>query len=70
QDLFIYGIRYYFADSKTLANATKWGAEYYDLIETRQNTDVPGERVNMAASVRAPRGAMRRLNIPDVITGY
>ncbi|HKJ61466.1 MAG TPA: hypothetical protein VKA94_05665 [Hyphomicrobiales bacterium] len=70
QDLFIYGIRYYFADSKTLANATKWGAEYYDLIETRQNTDVPGERVNMAASVRAPRGQLRRLNIPDIITGY
>lgn len=70
QDLFIYGIRYYFADSKTLPNATKWGAEYYELIETRQNTDVPGERVNMAAAVRAPRGTMRRLNIPDIITGY
>lgn len=70
QDLFIYGIRYYFADSKTLANATKWGAEYYDLIDTRQSNDVPGERVNMAASVRSPRGQLKRINIPDIITGY
>lgn len=70
QDLFIYGIRYYFADSKTLPNSSKWGAEYYDLIESRANKDVPGERVNMAASVRSPRDIRNRINIPEVITGY
>lgn len=69
-DLYVAGVRYYFGDSKTLPNANKWGAEFYDLIESRVNKDVPGERVDMAAAVMRPRDMRRRINIPEVITGY
>lgn len=66
-DLFIYGIRYFFADSKNLPGSLKAAAEFDAVIMSRQNKNVPSERVNHAATVVAPRRGYRRLNIPEVI---
>lgn len=66
-DLFLYGVRYFFADSKNLPGALKAAAEFDAVISSRQNKNVPSERVNHAATVVPPRRGIRRLNIPEVI---
>lgn len=65
-DLFIYGVRYFFSDSKNLPGALKAAAEFDAVIMSRQNKNVPSERVNHAATVVAPRRGYR-LNLPEVI---
>ncbi len=65
-DLFVYGIRYFFSDSKNLPGSLKAAAEFDAVIMSRQNKNVPSERVNHAATVVSPR-ARRRLNIPETI---
>jgi hypothetical protein len=67
-DLFIYGVRYFFSDSKNLPGSLKAAAEFDAVVMSRQNKNVPSERVNMAASVVAPRrGERNRLNLPESI---
>lgn len=66
-DIFIHGIRYYFSEAKTLPGSLKAAAEYDAVIQSRQNKNVPGEAVNMAAGVRTPGTDLRSLNIPDRI---
>lgn len=70
QDLFILGIRYYFADSKTLSRATKWGGEYYAAINSRKNKNVPSQMIDRNEGLIIPGTVQSTLNIPDEITGY
>lgn len=67
-DLFIYGVRYFFMDSKNLPGSLKAAAEFDAVIASRQNKNVPGERVNMAATICPPSGIQDRLNLPEVIS--
>lgn len=68
-DIFIYGIRYYFSDSKTLPGTSKCAAEYDAVISSRTGKNTPSQAVNVFSNIRRPgRGyGLRRLNIPDTI---
>lgn len=66
-DLFIAGVRFYFAKAKNLPYGEAEG-EYDGVIQSRQGKNTPSAAVNMAANVRRPgRGLDYRLNIPDRI---
>lgn len=66
-DLFIHGVRFYFAK----ANNLPYGdleAEYDAVVASRQNKNTPAQAVNMASGIRRPgRSKFYRVNIPEVI---